>query len=130
MKGCLVVLAVLLLPVAAIGGFLWMTWDPTDTTPFTEEVSAVPVSSTFEDNPEHRDGDGSRITYDYEIDGVAYRSDAWLPDQTWSEGDGLRVCVDPSDPAEHLVVSDRSASCGDRFLGWDDPHRATPLPNR
>lgn len=64
--------------------------------------------------------DGFRVSYRYEVGGNAYTAEEVVPRFTWEPGDlGVPVCYDPDDPAEHAVLIQKGARCGDESLGGE-----------
>lgn len=56
-------------------------------------------------------------------------SDAWVAQATWEEfGAEVRICVDPDEPASHVVILRPTARCGDGNVGSEGSQRARRIP--
>jgi len=128
MKGCLFVAAVALVLLAGLLVFLRLTigQGAEDDRHLTSTVVADTLRSVEEDNYAYSQHRGHRVTYRYEVEGQWYRSDEWLPEEIWVGGP-VKICVNPEDPAEHVVPTRSTAECGDGNVGSQEAQRATKV---
>lgn len=119
--GCVVVVA-----IVAIGGFaallLWTLGNGDDQSALTEQVEATVVG-------EPRDVGQAptsswRFDYAYRTAGQWYGAEGDLDEDTWSPGNPVFVCVDPADPAQHVLTA--GAECGQEQIRSGSIDEATP----
>ena len=129
MKGLLVVVGVLAVGVALFVGVLrFAAGKGVDAhAEMTQSAAEVVVTeSAPEENRRYSQSRGFRVTYRYALDGRWYGSNDWVPEEIWepNRNTSLQVCLDPEDPAEHVVVRRIGARCGDGTVGSADIQRA------
>lgn len=93
----------------------------------TTTVTGQVTDAVFERDNRASTSRGYRVQLRYEVEGEAFLTDAWVPEETPdSPPRTVTVCVDPDDPAVHAVPTRPGAACGDGSLGRNDEQRAEP----
>jgi hypothetical protein len=113
MLGCAVVVGAVVVAVFAGVVFFVVTGSTDDQSALTSEVAADVVSverrSAGPDTPGYEyEFD---IAYTYDIGGQTFGADTTLSENQWGRGDALPLCVDPDDPAAHVVKTEADP-CG------------------
>ena len=126
MKGCLAVLAFVLVAAVAVVGFVvFLQRGSTDEEALTRQARAEVVGSEFEYDAEGSQQRGYAVDLRYRVDGTWYATDSWVPEDQWTPSQGpVAICVDPEDPASVVVPTRPDAECGESTVGRNDPERA------
>ncbi|ROR89354.1 hypothetical protein [Nocardioides aurantiacus] len=115
--------------VALVGGFLAVTTFVLtrggDESALTEKVELTVIDP--QEKYDSTVGDGYKFDYAYQHDGTWYGGDDWVADDYWQPGSALLACIDPADPAQH-VITYRYERCGQESIVGSGPIEATPRP--
>lgn len=105
---------------AIFAGVVWFVFNNAeDQSYLTKRVAATEVQSKW-------NGDQYIVEYGYDVDGTTYYGEGRLYRRNWQPGDSLRVCVDPSDVAQHALTNQE---CGSSSLGTSTQTGTTTKPS-
>ena len=105
---------------AIFAGVVWFVFNNAeDQSYLTKRVAATEVQSKW-------NGDQYIVVYGYDVDGTTYYGEDRLYRRNWQPGDSLRVCVDPSDVAQHALANQE---CGSSSLGTSTQKGTTTKPS-
>lgn len=112
--GCaLLVLAVPVLLFLGLAGFAILGID--DQSPLEDDVDVTVLETR--DITRGSSGGGWDVRYAYRAQGRWYGGDDWISNDFWEPGAELVACVDPEDPAQHVLKVNASQQCGDETIG-------------
>lgn len=122
--GCIVLVA-----VVAVGGFFalvfWSISRSEDQSALTEQVGAAVTSEPREVG--QAPTRSWRFEYAYEVGGQWYGyDDGDISTDYFEPGNAIAVCVDPGDPAQHVLLV--TGACGEETINLGSIDEATPRP--
>lgn len=127
MKGCLLVGAISVAMLGVVAGVMvWgMERGADSDAAFTRAAKSQVLDARPEKNYKYSPSNGQQVRYRYTFGGQTYTNTTWVSQVAWEEfGLGVRVCVDPGDPASHVVILRPNAQCGEGNVGADGTQRA------
>ncbi len=127
MKGCLLVLAFVVVAAAAAIGLVVVLGDdgPRPTESMTQRVDSEVTDSELDFDTRGTQHRGYAVDLRYEVDGTWYAATSWVPEDRWTPAGGpVTICTDPDDPAAHVVPTRVGARCGDATVGRHGAERA------
>jgi hypothetical protein len=121
--GCVVVVA-----AVAVGGFFaltaWLITRGDDQSALTERVELTVIDPHEDRDPTQ--GGGYTFDYAYEKGGQWYGGgEEFIRDNYWSPGQTLTACIDPDEPAQHVITL-RFERCGQETIVVGSIKRAEP----
>jgi hypothetical protein len=126
MLGCAVVVVAVVVAVFA-GVVFFVITGADDQSALTSEVDGDVVEaerrSAGPDTPGYEyEFD---IVYTYAVGGETFGADTTLSENQWGRGDALLLCVDPDDPAAHVVKTEADP-CGSESVSTGGISTGTP----
>lgn len=122
--GCVLVVA-----VVAVGGFFalaaWLITRGEDQSALTERVELTVLAPRDSRYPTV--GSGHEFDYAYQKDGRWYGGERFIRDNYWTPGQALTACINPEEPAEH-VVTIRDENCAQETIVVGTIKKGTPRP--
>ncbi|UAL29648.1 hypothetical protein K8W59_18200 [Nocardioides rotundus] len=127
MKGCLLVGAISVAMLGVVlGVMVWgMERGADSDAAFTRAAKSQVLDGRPEKNYKYSPSNGQQVRYRYTFGGQTYTDTGWVSQTAWEEfGLEVRVCVNPDDPASHVVILRPNARCGEGNVGADGHQRA------